>query len=112
MPGIARKTDLAKCETCNHGKQCCASGHVVTGPITTASPDVFANKLAVARIDDPGMASPCCGQNKFVITAGSGDVFVNGKKCARKDDATKHCNGPGDGGNGKITVGSSDVNVN
>ena len=112
MPGIARKTDTVKCEACNHKKQCCAAGHVVTGPITSTSPNVFANGLAVARIDDAGMSFPCCGQNKFVITAGSNNVFVNGKKCARKDDSTKHCNGPGDGGNGKIIKGSTDVIVN
>ena len=112
MPGIARKTDLAKCETCAHGKQCCAAGHVVTGPITAASPDVFANGLAVARQDDQGMHAVCCGQNKFKITQGSSNVFVNGKAVARKDDPTQHCNGPGDGGNGKITKGSSDVIVN
>ena len=112
MPGIARKTDTAKCDTCNHGKQCCSAGHVVTGPITATSPNVFANGLAVARVDDAGMHMACCGQNKFTITAGSDNVFVNGKKCARKDDSTKHCNGPGDGGNGKIMTGSNDVMVN
>ena len=112
MPGIARKTDMAKCDTCNHGKQCCAAGHVVSGPITAASPNVFSNGLAVARQDDKGMHAACCGQNQFKITMGSPNVFVNGKACARKDDQTQHCNGPGDGGMGKIQNGSSDVIVN
>ncbi len=112
MSSIARKTDIAKTDSCAHGKQCCAAGHVVAGPITATSPNVFANNLAVARMDDSGMHAACCGQNKFTITAGSDNVFVNGKKCARKGDETKHCNGPGDGGTGKIEGGSSDVNVN
>ena len=112
LSGIARKTDLAQSSACIHGKQCCSPGHVVVGPINAASPDVFANGLAVARQDDTGTHAACCGQNKFTITAGSKSVFVNGKSAARKDDATRHCNGPGDGGTGKITIGSPNVNVN
>lgn len=112
MPEIARKTDMAKCYACIHGKQCCIAGHVVTGPITASSSNVFANGLAVARVDDPGTHAACCGQNKFKIVTGSGTVFINGKQCARKGDQTQHCNGPGDGGLGKIEAGSGNVFVN
>ena len=42
----------------------------------------------------------------WTAQAGSGTVFINGKKAHRKDDADTHC-----GGTGKMIEGSSNVIV-
>ena len=102
MPEVSRQNDMAEAMADAHGNNCCP--HYVTGPVTSASPDVFVNGLPAARKGDKGVHAPCCGKNSYEINAGSSTVFVNGKALARKGDATKHC-----GSSGKLISGSADV---
>ena len=60
----------------------------VGGSITTASPDVFANGIAVARIGDTVLAD--CGHTGTIVSA-SPDVYANVKKIARVGDQTEGC---------------------
>ena len=95
---------MAKVESDAHG--CPGCPHPGLGPAIVGSPDVFVNKLPALRKDDPGVHAICCGSNTWTALQGSATVFINGKPAFRKDDPTKHC-----GGQGKLTAGSSDVNV-
>ncbi len=106
MPAQTRVSDAAKCDACKHG--CPACPHPVVGPAIEGSPDVNINDLPAVRKGDHGMSVPCCNINMWEATAGSGTVFINGKAAVRKGDATKHCNG---GGNGTTIAGSDNVNV-
>ena len=74
--------------------------------MAAGSPTVMVNSLPVARQDDKGVSAPCCMQNNFTVSKGSGTVNVNGKPAARSGDATKHC-----GGDGTIQNGSPTVNI-
>lgn len=105
MKCAARLSDLALVAGDAHGCPVCP--HICTGPIISASNDVFINSLGAARKDDPGIHAVCCGPNTFTINEGSDNVFVNGKPMARMGDQTKHC-----GGNGKIIIGSFNVSCN
>lgn len=69
MPKVARLGDPG-----SHG-----------GVIVTASPDVYANGIKVARIGDT-YACPIHGPNPIV--EGSPDVYANDRKVARVGDAT------------------------
>jgi uncharacterized Zn-binding protein involved in type VI secretion len=102
MPAQSRVSDIAHCPADSHG--CPACPHPVTGPAIGGSPDVTVNGLPALRIDDPGLHAACCAGGRWTVSAGSGTVFINGKKAARKGDSTKHC-----GGNGSLKKGSSDV---
>jgi uncharacterized Zn-binding protein involved in type VI secretion len=64
-------------------------------PATGASPDVFANGIAINRVDDgwaPHGSSPAYngdphpGEGSHTTSAGSGTVFANGKAIARIGD--------------------------
>ncbi len=105
MPSAARLSDIALVNGDAHG--CSVCPHVASGPIISASVNVFINGLGAARKGDPGIHAVCCGPNTFTINAGSDNVYVNGKPLARMQDETKHC-----GGNGKIIAGSPTVNCN
>lgn len=65
--------------------------HVVTGPVTSGSQDVFINSKPAARVKDQGVAVPCCNKNTYMIQQGSPTVFINGKPAARVGDMTQHC---------------------
>lgn len=102
MPPQSKLGDIAKCPSDGHG--CPACPHPPAGPLVGGSSDVIVNGLAAARVNDPGIHAACCGPNTWNAKAGSGTVFINGKKAHRKGDSTKHC-----GGNGTMKQGSGDV---
>lgn len=56
-------------------------------PSVEASPNVYANGLAVVRKNDP-YDSHCCGPacHDAVLDSGSSTVFVNGLDCGRQGD--------------------------
>lgn len=65
--------------------------HIVEGPVTSGSTDVLINNLPAARVQDVGLAVPCCNTNVFAIVKGSATVFINGRPAARIGDTTQHC---------------------
>lgn len=102
MPPAVRLSDKAACPADKHG--CPACPHPTFGPAVNGSTDVFINKLAAIRLDDPGIHMACCGPNQWQVAKGSPSVYVNGKPLARMGDKTKHC-----GGDGVLIVGSPNV---
>lgn len=102
MPPAVRLSDKAACPADKHG--CPACPHPTFGPAVNGSTDVFINKLAAIRLDDPGIHMACCGPNQWQVAKGSPTVYVNGKPLARMGDKTKHC-----GGDGTLIVGSPNV---
>ena len=102
MSQIARVTDTHE-GICNHGLPCCP--HSVTGTIVIGSPDVFANDLQVARLnDDVEHNCPHCGTG--FISSCSSTVFANNIGVARLGDAVTY-----PAGSGTIITGSEDVFV-
>lgn len=104
MPPQGRVSDLAQAPADAHG--CPACPHPVVGPALQGSPDVLVNFLPALRVDDPGMAVPCCDGNTWNAKMGSTTVMINNKGAHRLGDMTKHC-----GGVGKLITGSPDVIV-
>jgi len=104
VPPQSRVSDIGDISADAHG--CPACPHPAKGPIIVGSPNVFTNSLPTARVGDMGVHAACCGPNLFTAAAGSGTVFVNGKKAHRKDDKQDHC-----GGTGKSIKGSPNVNT-
>ncbi len=102
MPEAGRLGDLSQVNSDAHG--CPGCPHPGTGPAIIGSPNVNIDKMPALRMDDTGVHAACCGPNLWRATAGSGTVFINGKKAHRKGDADQHC-----GGNGKLVTGSSTV---
>lgn len=102
MPPAVRLSDKAACPADKHG--CPACPHPTFGPAVNGSTDVFINKLAAIRLDDPGIHMACCGPNQWQVAKGSPSVYVNGKPLARMGDKTKHC-----GGDGAFIIGSPNV---
>ena len=90
------------------------SGHIdphhgpetFTGNISGGcSADVFINGIAAATIGSVTTEyDSCCGRSNGSIGAGSGSVFINGKKAARNGDALN-----AHSGTGTVVSGSSDV---
>jgi uncharacterized Zn-binding protein involved in type VI secretion len=64
------------------------------------------NGRPAVRVGDPGVHAACCGPNSWTAKAGSGTVFINGRKAHRLGDATQHC-----GGIGQLIEGSANVIV-
>lgn len=91
--GYARVGDIALCPSDNHG--CIAEPHIVKGPITSGSPNVFIDGVPAARVGDTGKHALCCGPNTYVIQTGDPNVLIDGKPAARLGDQTKHCGGMG-----------------
>ena len=89
----ARVGTLAHCPADSHN--CPACPHVVTGPVISGSPTVLINGVPAAREGDPGVHSPCCGPQTFVIAEGDPEVLIDGKPAARFGDKTIHCGGVG-----------------
>lgn len=102
MPPASRVGDKSLCPICVHGKPCCP--HVVVGPATKGSPDVFIDNRQALRIGDPGRHALCCGSNTWKTAAGSPTVFINNVPAVRLGDRTTHC-----GGIGAMIEGSPNV---
>lgn len=102
MPPACKVGDKALCPACVHGKPCCP--HVVVGPATGGSPDVFINGKPALRIGDPGIHALCCGSNSWKAAAGSPTVVINNIPVTRLGDRTTHC-----GGIGAMIEGSHNV---
>ena len=105
MKSSVRLSDIAMIAGDAHGCPVCP--HICTGPIISASNDVFINNLGAARKGDPGIHAACCCPNTYTLNAGSDNVYINGKPAVRMFDETKHC-----GGNGKVITGSPNVYIN
>ena len=102
MAGVARLTD-SHAGICTHGEPCCPHG--VIGVIVSASGNVNANGLGVARIGDAVVHNcPHCGVG--VVVSGSGKVIVNGSGAARLGDTVVY-----PGGVGAIISASGNVNA-
>lgn len=102
MPAVTRIGD-GTTGTCNIGKDCCP--HSRAGTNGTGSGNVFANGIAVHRLNDTGPTN-CPHGGTFATTSGSGTVFVNGQPITRIGDVTtcKAC-----GLIGTHTAGSGNV---
>ena len=101
MP-LARVTDT-HVGVCCHGAPCCP--HNVVGSIVEGSPDVYANSLKVARLNDKVIHDcPHCGTG-WISTA-SGTVRANGIGVARLGDSVTY-----PGGGGTIVTASNNVNA-
>ena len=106
MPGQARIGDNAlgidkhRCPKCLH---------VVSGPATQGSPDVFVNGLPAVRNKDCGIHAVCCGSNTWNANGGSPTVFINDEMAFRILDPTEHCGGVGIQvvGSGNVFTGNS-----
>jgi uncharacterized Zn-binding protein involved in type VI secretion len=86
---------------CNHGLPCCP--HNVTGEISSASPNVKANGIPIARLNDSVVHNcPHCGTGH--VSSASGTVKANGITVARVGDSVTY-----PGGGGKIVSNSPDV---
>lgn len=72
----ARLTDQTSCPVTGHG----------TNPIANASPDVFFDSLAAARLGDQSQ----CGSP--ISSAVSSTVMINGKPAAMLDSVGSHGN--------------------
>lgn len=85
--------------------------HIVLGPVTSGSQNVFINAKPAARVMDVGVAVPCCSANTYMIAKGSSTVFINGTPAARIGDMTLHCGiYPGQlviNGSPTVTIGDS-----
>ena len=100
MPNVARVTDEHR-GICSHGAPCCP--HNVIGTIVKGSPDVFANKLQVARLGDMVEHNcPHCGIGW--VTSSSSTIMANSIGVARLGDDVTY-----PGGSGTITTASSNV---
>jgi uncharacterized Zn-binding protein involved in type VI secretion len=100
MAGVARLGDQHS-GVCDHGLKCCP--HSVVGEIASASGDVKANGIGVARLGDSVTHNcPHCGTG--VISSASGTVKANGIGVARLGDSVTY---PGGGG----TIISASGNV-
>ena len=93
MPAVARKGD-ADAPHCSPMKR------------EGASPNVFANGIAISRQGDANTLHKIpkgkgCGDHQAPITTGSTTVFINGKGCGRIGDAITGCT--------KVAAGSSNV---
>jgi uncharacterized Zn-binding protein involved in type VI secretion len=104
MSGQGRLGDKANITGDAHG--CPGCPHVATGPAISGSPDVFVNGRPALRVDDVGVAAPCCGPNMWHALKGAPTVFINGKAAFRMNDPSRHC-----GGTGRLIEGSSNVIV-
>ena len=102
MKAAGRVGDKAKNPSDSHG--CPKCSHVVEGPATSGSGDVFINGKPALRVGDKGKHSSCCGANSWTAKGGAPAVYFNGKKVHRLGDAVSHC-----GGKGKLIQGSGDV---
>lgn len=71
------------------------------GRITSASGNVFADGIAVARVGDSAL---CDEHGEVTITSGSSTVFVNGQSCAY-DGSVCSCGAVVQSGS-SVTVGS------
>ena len=83
MQALCRLGDIAFCPSDVHGKPCCAGGHSVSGPATTASPNVFINGVPALRVGDAGVHSGCCGPGTWVVSGGSAVVLITCIPAAR-----------------------------
>jgi uncharacterized Zn-binding protein involved in type VI secretion len=100
MPQVARVADQ-HIGTCDHGLDCCP--HNVIGVISSGSPDVFANGLQVARLNDNVIHDcPHCGTG--YIASASTLNFANKIGIARIADSVIY-----PGGFGHIISASDDV---
>ena len=100
MPAVAREGDIHS-GICSHGAPCCPHG--VSGPIVQGSPNVNANGIPVARLNDAITHScPHCGTGH--VSSASGTVFANKIGVARLGDSVTY---PGGGG----TIVSASPNV-
>lgn len=94
MPPAARVTDNSQgIPHCHSVHPWSPVPHPVVGPIVAGSPDVIIEKMAAARLGDPGAhaSAVCCGPNTYEIVQGSSSVFTNNKPQARLGDSTLHC---------------------
>lgn len=98
------------CPFCILGPLLLHQPHIVNGPVTSGSNNVLTNSLPAARLQDVGIAVPCCNTNVFAIVQGSPTVLINGRPAARIGDATQHCAlYPGvlyGGGSPNVVIGS------
>ena len=94
MPGQARKGDIA-------------SGHgcFPPTPVTGASPDVFIDGIAAARVGDAVAAHGCdtCPPHGRTIAGGSPTVLINGRPAARIGDGID-CGGALSAGSGTVVL--------
>ena len=99
MPAVSRKGDSL------------TTGHICTSTTTLDTPGqgtCFANSILIARVSDPTVSHPFpplppCAPHVANVNAGSPNVFVEGKKVARKDDSADA---------GKMQEGSDNVFAN
>ena len=99
MPKVSRKGDSL------------STGHICTDTTTLDTPGqgtCFANSILIARVGDPTVShpfppNPPCADHIAKVNAGSPNVFVEGKKVARKDDSADA---------GKMKEGSDNVFAN
>lgn len=77
MPAVTRLGDI-----------CSGHGCFPSRPSVSASPDVFAEGIAVHREGDSWELHGCavCAPHGGVLSSGSGTVFVNGKQIGRIGD--------------------------
>jgi len=99
MPAVSRKGDIL---STGHG---CVS---TTKLNTPGQSTVFANSILIARVGDPTVGHPFppdppCDDHVAKVNAGSPNVFVEGKKVARKEDSADA---------GKMEKGSDNVLAN
>jgi len=100
MPRVARLGDTHK-GVCDHGFPCCP--HNVSGPITGSSPNVKANGILVARLNDGVVHScPHCGTG--YISSASSKIKANSIGIARIGDSVTY-----PGGGGSIVASSPNV---
>lgn len=104
MSAQGRLGDKGQAQIDAHGCPTCP--HPAIGPGIAGSPDVMTNGRPSLRVDDPGIHTACCGTNTWTATQGAMTVFINGKSAHRKDDAQRHCGGPG-----RLVEGSPNVIV-
>lgn len=84
------------------------SGHDACPPraLAAASPNVFANGIAVGRVGDVYNAHGCKdhGPHTGVVAVGSGSVFINGLAAARIGDPVS-CGGSVAEGSRNVFIG-------
>ena len=99
MPAVSRKGDSL------------STGHLCASTTTLDTPGqgtCFANSILIARVSDPTVShpfppNPPCADHVAKVNAGSPNVFVEGKKVARKEDSADA---------GKMEKGSDNVFAN
>lgn len=84
----ARIGDQACCSSYAFGCPTCP--HVVRGPITTGSPNVFIGGKPAARVGDQGLSPGGCAGDTFTVKSGDPSVLIDGKPAARLNDPTLH----------------------